>query len=108
MYMQMKNKNIVWIVGGVALAFILLNSFTTISKKKEEQKPSGGGSMPQPAPQPKPEVPNKTDERLKNVQMGDKDLKCSEGFVRVARGGVRGGIFYTCEPMGKKLPKIDI
>jgi len=101
--MQQRTKNSLLIGGGIFATFLLLSSFSTISKKKEEAKPSGEESDPLPKlPTPPIVVPeNKT-------PIGtDVSFKCPEGYVRVARGGVAGGIFYTCEqPKGKNLPKI--
>lgn len=105
--MQMKNKNIIWVIGGVAIAFILLNSFTTISKKKEESKPSGDDSAPKsPSSNPLKNVIEEATKDIKSTSTS-KDEPCPPGFRRVARGGVAGGIFYTCEPIGKKLLIID-
>lgn len=104
--MQTQNKN-TWIIGGgVLLAFILLSGFTISKKSKEQEKPSSDGNMPKPnttpnSPKPSDKILTK-DDLLKQPQQ----IKvCPEGFVRVARGGVAGGVFYTCEPKGKKIPK---
>lgn len=104
--MQPQTKNAWLIGGGVLLAFILLSSFTIAKKAKEEQKPSGGGNKPIPQPTPAPQAPSDkilTKDDL--VKQSQQPIVCPEGFVRVARGGVAGGIFYTCEPVGKRLPK---
>jgi hypothetical protein len=109
----MKNKNTIWIIGGVALAFVLLNSFTTI-KKKQEKKPSGdsaGVPQPQNTPQTQSKSESSSVEKVlsgEEISAPKKDLMpCPEGYNKVTRGGVAGDIFFFCEPKGAKISIMD-
>ena len=107
MFMQPQTKNTWLIGGGVLLAFVLLSSFT-IAKKAKDQKSMGADKQPIPQPSPK-STPQPQQEKVITkddlVKQSQQPMVCPEGFVRVVRGGVAGGLFYTCEPVGKKIPK---